>query len=446
MQLASLFQFVRARAANAVTTVNPVAAARDEVVGEITTNGSHIMQRWAICALFSVLSLFAAIRAEACPPLPDTLTNGTTADATQVMADLESILSCPLFTGAVGIGTTSPTGQLDVYAPSTNTSSNSYGIYLSGAQSTANTTGDYGEYIAPTYSAASGNTLAIFDGIRSVPENTSSGTVTTMRGVFGYPQNTSTGSVTSMIGVEGLPVNTSTATTGAVTNMYGVQGVPAENGGGTVTNMYGVFANPNIGSASSGVVTNMFGLYSLCQNNSTSGASATNCYGLYLASPTSSISNIYGVYQAYASATNYFAGDVGIGLSNPTYTLQVQGTAYSSGGWSSPSDGRLKDRIATIPDALSTIERLRGVEFYWRPPADRSVGKTLALPLGEQQVGFVAQEVEKVVPEAVSKPATGSDGAYGVNEAKIVAILVEAIKEQQTEIDELKAEIAASKK
>jgi hypothetical protein len=50
------------------------------------------------------------------------------------------------------------------------------------------------------------------------------------------------------------------------------------------------------------------------------------------------------------------------------------------------------------------------------------------------------------VPEAVSTPAAGSDGAYGVNEAKIVAILVEAVKEQQVEIDQLKAQVAAAKK
>src|SRR5580700_773118 len=50
----------------------------------------------------------------ACTPLPNTLTNGATADATQVMADFNGILSCPLVTGSVGIDTATPAVLLDI--------------------------------------------------------------------------------------------------------------------------------------------------------------------------------------------------------------------------------------------------------------------------------------------------------------------------------------------
>ena len=57
-------------------------------------------------------------------------------------------------------------------------------------------------------------------------------------------------------------------------------------------------------------------------------------------------------------------------------------------------------------------------------------------------MGFIAQEVEKVAPQAVSVPRKGSDDIYGLKEGSLVAVLVEAVKEQQSEIEELRAKVA----
>ncbi len=135
-------------------------------------------------------------------------------------------------------------------------------------------------------------------------------------------------------------------------------------------------------------------------------------------------------------------GYVGVETPTPSLPFYVNGQAGGTTDWWSGSDARLKKDVQTITGALALVERLRGVSFEWRPVSERTVGKGLDLPLGVRQIGLIAQEVEPVVPEAVK---AGSDGVYGVKEGTLVPILIEAVKAQQAEIDELKAQVAALK-
>jgi len=138
-------------------------------------------------------------------------------------------------------------------------------------------------------------------------------------------------------------------------------------------------------------------------------------------------------------------GRVGIGTNAPTLTLHVNGSVGGIGAYQNLSDGRLKKDVRPVTGALSLVQRLRPVRFQWLSPDERKIGKSLALPLNEQEIGFVAQEVETVVPEAVAAPKKGSNDPYGLREGELVPILVAAIKEQQAEIDELKAAVASLK-
>jgi hypothetical protein len=102
-----------------------------------------------------------------------------------------------------------------------------------------------------------------------------------------------------------------------------------------------------------------------------------------------------------------------------TEVLQLNGSGYAS-AWNTPSDQRLKKNIATISGALDRVLKLRGVTYEWKDP-ERHGGES------GRQMGFIAQEAKEVIPEVVSG---GDAGEYAVAYGPVVALLVEAIKEQ----------------
>jgi len=90
------------------------------------------------------------------------------------------------------------------------------------------------------------------------------------------------------------------------------------------------------------------------------------------------------------------------------------------------SDKRLKDNIKTISNPISKILQISGYTFNWNEKQDTYKG---------QDVGVIAQEIEKVLPEIVEER---ENGYKAVKYEKIVPLLIEAIKDQQKQIDELK--------
>ena len=94
----------------------------------------------------------------------------------------------------------------------------------------------------------------------------------------------------------------------------------------------------------------------------------------------------------------------------------------------STSDKRLKDNITPIEDALTKVSQVQGIEFDWIPKEGVHGNEG-------RDVGVIAQEIEKVLPEVVT---TRDNGYKAVKYEKIIPLLVEAIKELQEEIKELK--------
>lgn len=94
----------------------------------------------------------------------------------------------------------------------------------------------------------------------------------------------------------------------------------------------------------------------------------------------------------------------------------------------SASDRRLKDNIKPIENALEKVNKISGVEFDWNSNQDTYAE-------GMHDIGVIAQEIEEVIPEVVK---TRDNGYKAVKYEKIVPLLIEAIKEQQAQIDELK--------
>ena len=84
------------------------------------------------------------------------------------------------------------------------------------------------------------------------------------------------------------------------------------------------------------------------------------------------------------------------------------------------SDEKLKKDISTIDDALDKVKQLRGVDYTWKDSEEKSKG-------------VIAQELQEVFPELVSESGSG----LSVNYNGIIGVLIEAIKEQQKQIDKL---------
>jgi hypothetical protein len=142
----------------------------------------------------------------------------------------------------------------------------------------------------------------------------------------------------------------------------------------------------------------------------------------------------------YEGGNNSFAsknGKIGINQINPSYVLDVNGQARITGGVTSSSDKRWKKDITEFDRALSIVLALKSVKYKWRK--DEFPNKAFDNRL---QIGFIAQDVMKVLPEVVSED---KDGYYSIDYAKITTVLVKAMQEQQSEIEALKKENARLK-
>lgn len=125
-------------------------------------------------------------------------------------------------------------------------------------------------------------------------------------------------------------------------------------------------------------------------------------------------------------------GTVSINSSTPNtaYKLYVNGSAYTTGTWQA-SDRRLKTNIGSLKYGLKDIMTLQPVRYNWIDP---NVGKG-------DQLGFIAQDVRKIIPEIVN--GDEQKETLSVNYTELVPILVNAIKEQQQQIEELNKRIKA---
>jgi hypothetical protein len=110
---------------------------------------------------------------------------------------------------------------------------------------------------------------------------------------------------------------------------------------------------------------------------------------------------------------------------NPPTTTNGKGIAT---GWDNYSSKRWKTNIQVIKDALEKVKRLEGVTYDWKGN-------------GKHDIGLIAEEVGKVIPEIVSYEANGKD-AVGLDYSRLVALLIEAIKEQELKSEDQDAMIA----
>ena len=122
--------------------------------------------------------------------------------------------------------------------------------------------------------------------------------------------------------------------------------------------------------------------------------------------------------------------NVGIGTTAPAHIFTIAqgfGDAYAD-GWSTYSSRRWKTNIETLHGALGKVEQLRGVSCDLKDS-------------GKHEIGVIAEEVGQVVPEVVSYEKNGKD-AQGVDYSRLTALLIEAVKQQQQQIQKQQRQIA----
>lgn len=132
-------------------------------------------------------------------------------------------------------------------------------------------------------------------------------------------------------------------------------------------------------------------------------------------------------------------GTVGIGTITPSasYTLHVNGPVAGIGAYNALSDARYKTNVRELEAALEQVLAMRGVSYDWDDAAMEARG--YRAPAG-RHIGVLAQEIERVVPEAV---VTADDGDKSVAYDALTPLLIEAIKAQQQQIEEMRARLAA---
>jgi hypothetical protein len=207
---------------------------------------------------------------------------------------------------------------------------------------------------------------------------------------------------------------------GASTDYYGVYGRTTGTGSAIVgeatnSNAYaGYFTGQVVVSTSAYV-----GISGTGPNGGVIGqASAGSGFGVQGVA-TGTGDGIVGVNTSGSGRAGYFNGNV-----------SVFGTVYASAGYTS-SDGRLKKDVVALPYGLKELAGLRPVTFKWKDER-RGDGR---------YIGFIAQDLRKVVPEVVDQDS--KTGMLAVNYASLVPVLVKSIQEQQATIARQDARIQA---
>lgn len=195
----------------------------------------------------------------------------------------------------------------------------------------------------------------------------------------------------------------------SVTGNYGVYAVAHEPPGGPGA-CYGVYATEDGTVDYTAVGITRAGVEGTSVNNTGVIATSAHGYGLY----ASGSIGILAMGQGNAPAGR-FEGN-----------LDVIGNVMYTGSLVHDSDERYKTGIAGIGGALETVMALRGVSYEYR--ADEFRDKRF--PAGTQ-LGFIAQEVEGVLPELVHKD---KNGYRSLDYTQVIPVLVEAVKAQQTQI------------
>ena len=186
------------------------------------------------------------------------------------------------------------------------------------------------------------------------------------------------------------------------------------------------FNNDSGFTTTSGTVTSVSGGNGLTGTVTTSGSLSVGAgTGVTVTADAVSIG------QAVATSSNVRFNSIGVGTTANGSTGQIRATSNIISNY---SDIRLKNIESQIPDALEKVKAIGG--YYY---TESQEAKDLGYDDDSRQVGVIAQEVEKVLPELILE--NEDDGLKSVAYSELTAVLINAVKEQQVMIEDLKARI-----
>lgn len=225
--------------------------------------------------------------------------------------------------GNVGIGTTTPSGLLEVSQSSTSTATvENLKSYLNITPSAPTANDFFGTSSAVRAlggSSVTGNIVGVLGTARYL----GTGGASALYGVQATAYNNSSVNVSTVMGSlsQGLNYNT-----GNTTDLYGAVAQAHNVSSGTVSNAYGLAAS--LHNSGAGTIANGYGIRIYSPVNS-GGGTLTNFYGLYIENPVNG-TNKFSIYSS--GGTNYLAGNVGIGTTAPGSPLQVSATSTATSG------------------------------------------------------------------------------------------------------------------
>lgn len=250
--------------------------------------------------------------------------------------------------------------------------------------------------------------------------NNSTGTIERARALSAGVTNNSTGTIEVAIGLEVFATDNNS---GTVTDNYGIK-IKYQGEG---TNDYGLAIE---GAETQAFWLGSIGDYTDSANGIAFGASRdTNLYrsdaGTLTTGGGLTVGSSTGGYKLTVTDT----GTDNVARFNGTGVNQC--TVVAGTGWSCSSDERLKTNINSVQgtDALSTVLGLNAVTYNW-----------LNNPDGDLQSGFIAQEVQKILPHLVTDDG---NGYLSLSKEGLIPYLAGAIQEQQQQIDEIKASLGS---
>ncbi|WP_164974120.1 tail fiber domain-containing protein [Filimonas effusa] len=232
-------------------------------------------------------------------------------------------------------------------------------------------------------------------------------------------------------------------TTGSNNTAVGAQALANASGNSSHNAVMGYRAGYNLATGSFNTALGAYALAGVTTGsyNTALGYYAGYTDGITASNPTVSNATAIGAFAQITnsntiilgSANPAYASNVGIGIYNPLAKLHVNGDIAATGPYQNTSDGRLKKDIQPITNALDKITALRSVMFNWNQEAARQVKMNTDK---RSHYGFIAQEVEKVLPEVVFT-ANDSMQTKTVAYNDIIPVLTEAIRERQQIIEDL---------